>query len=110
MNFIRTVLGFIIAIAAVVFAVMNRQSAEIIWSPIHSSIHVPVYLIALAAMACGFVLGGVVVWFNGGKVRSQKRKQKRQIKKLETELEQVQGQNDNDPAAELFPALSGPKH
>lgn len=110
MNFIRTVLGFIIAVAAIAFAVMNRQSAEVVWSPIHDSLQIPVYLIALAAMAAGFVLGGIVVWFNGGKVRSEKRKQKKIIRKLETELEQVQGQNDNDPAAELFPALPGTRH
>lgn len=105
MSFIRKVFGFVIVIVVAVFAVMNRHSVSFVWSPVHASLELPLYVIALGALVLGFVLGGMVVWFNGGKVRREKHRQKRQIQALEKELEDVQAVQGDDAVSGLFPAL-----
>lgn len=107
MNFIRTIFGFILAITLVAFAVSNRQSAELVYSPVHDTLDVPLYLIALLFMALGFVLGGFAVWINGGKTRRLKRQQRKTIKELEKELKNVENTDakTTTPPSDFFPAL-----
>lgn len=107
MTLIRTIFGFILAIALVAFAVANRQTATLVYSPVHDTLDVPLYLIALLFMALGFILGSVTVWINSGKTRRIKRQQRKTIKELEKELEKI-GSADpkiTEPPSDFFPAL-----
>ena len=106
MGFFRTLLGFLVAAGLAVFAVFNRSAVDVFWSPVHAPIPLPVYLIALGFMAGGFLLGGVFVWFSGGKTRREKRQQRRQIKKLEKALEGAEERAGVPPPGDdFFPAL-----
>ena len=87
MFILRWIIGFVVTVAAAGFAVINRHNTEIYWNPVGEDVlDVPVWLVALGFMALGFLLGGFVVWMNSGKVRSERRKQKKEIKKLEKEV------------------------
>lgn len=107
MIFVRTLLGFVITALLAVFAVLNRAPVDIVWSPFHPSLSIPLYLICLGLMGAGFFMGGIAVWFSGGKARREKRRQKRQIRKLEKELEIVQEQEGlaETSGSDFFPAL-----
>lgn len=107
MAFIRTIFGFLLAIALVGFAVSNRQITELVYSPVHDPLEVPLYLITLLFMALGFLLGGFTVWLNGGRIRRRGRQQRKTIKELEKELEKIETTDPKitQPASEFFPAL-----
>ena len=107
MSLVRAIFGFILAIALTAFAISNRQGVELIYSPIHEPLEVPLYLIALLFMATGFMLGAIATWFNGGKTRKIKRQQRKTIKALEKELSSLSKGKDEAaaPPSEFFPAL-----
>ncbi len=104
--FIRWIFGVALAVLVTAFAVFNRQDVEVIWSPMHESEHLPLYAVGLGMMAVGFFIGGAMVWFNQGSLRSEKRKQKKQIKHLEQELETASDLiKTGVPQSDLFPSL-----
>lgn len=110
MTLLRSLIGFVIALAAAAFAIANRQSVDVVYSPIHDPITLPLYLIVLGLTALGFILGGIFVWISMGTLRKTKRQQKKLIKTLEKELKAV---NENDaisisPSSEFFPVLPEP--
>lgn len=108
MSLIRTFFGFVTAAALIYFAVANRQSTELYFSPVHDPLQTPLYLIALLFMLIGFILGGLVVWINGGSLRKIKRQQRKAIKNLEKEVGQLKKQHDPQsatPPSDFFPAL-----
>ena len=86
MGFVRGIIGLVFAIIFAVFAVANRQSVYVVWSPVYPALHLPVYLIALSMLALGFLLGSLMSWLNSIPVRWEKVRQSRKIKKLEKEL------------------------
>ncbi|MGB4057512.1 MAG: lipopolysaccharide assembly protein LapA domain-containing protein [Alphaproteobacteria bacterium] len=86
MGLIRGIIGLILAVLFAVFAVANRHNVELVWSPIHPSLNLPFYIIALGLLAFGFLLGSLMSWLGSLPVRWQKRKQGRRIQKLEKEL------------------------
>lgn len=89
MAILRFLIGLIITITIALFAVLNRGEASFTWSPVHDSITLPIYIIILGSMAAGFIFGGAIVWLNAGKLRKEKRKQKKNIKMLEKEVERL---------------------
>ena len=106
MGFIRWTIGVIIAITTAGFAVKNRHTIELFWSPLHPSTELPLYLAALGLMAFGFTLGCLMVWLNAEPVRRTRRHQKKEIKKLKKELSTInESKETNAPASEFFPAL-----
>ncbi len=107
MTLLRSLIGFAIAIAAAAFAIANRQVVDVIYSPIHDPVSLPLYLIVLGLTALGFILGGIFVWMSMGHLRKTKRQQKKLIKTLEKELKAVNenGPIELSPSSEFFPAL-----
>lgn len=94
MAIIRWFFGFCITVAVAAVAVMNVETAPFTYSPIHDTITLPLYVIALVPMALGFIFGGVVVWLNMGELRRDRRKQKREIKILEKEVDRLKKERD----------------
>ncbi len=116
MGFFRAIIGFIFAIAMAAFAVSNRQSVEFVYSPVHTALELPLYLIALLFMVVGFIFGGIVVWFNAGTVRRTKRAQRKTIKQLEKEIKVLESKTADFPVqpknrgiTDLLPKRSQPK-
>lgn len=109
MSLIRAVFGFALAVFLTAFAVLNRQRVEVVFSPVHDSQEVPLYLIALCMLGIGFFAGAAAVWLNGGSLRRVKRRQRRTIKALEREIESLKQADAPDspvsPPSDFFPAL-----
>tara|TARA_R110002072_G_scaffold77949_2_gene181202 strand:- start:44 stop:379 length:336 start_codon:yes stop_codon:yes gene_type:complete len=108
MAILRWVIGLLITIAISAFAVMNDEMVLITFSPVHEPISLPVYLIVLGFMAFGFIFGSIVTWLNGAKLRKTRRKQKKEIRILEKEVERLKEDKfaaQTPPAADIFPAI-----
>lgn len=109
MAIIKWIIGFIITVLVTVFAVINRNNVSVSWSPFPAddSISLPLYVVVLCAMALGFMIGAGAVWMNSGSLRREKRRQKREIKILEREVDTLKesGKVPAPPATDLFPAL-----
>ena len=110
MFIVRWILGFAVTFTAAVFAVLNRPDLTVYWNPIGAdSITLPVYLVALGFMAAGFVVGGFVVWLNMGRLRSERRKQRKELKTLKKKVEVSEARTASAPVSptqELLPVLS----
>lgn len=109
MGIIRWIAGFLVTIAVATFAVMNDSSVNFTYSPFHPPIELPVYLIFLGFMAFGFLFGSVVTWFNGSSARKERRRQKKEIRVLEKEIERLKQDklaSKTPPAADMFPAIA----
>lgn len=87
MSLLRWIAGFTIALLLAAFAVANRQTANLYWSPFHGPLHVPLYMPALGFMAAGFLVGIVMMGLNSLPLWWASKKQKKQIRKLEQELQ-----------------------
>ena len=106
MSFIRSLFTFLVLLAIAGFCILNAQSIEVSWSPIHDNITLPLYAIILGATLIGFILGAGTMWMNSGHVRKEKRQQKKQIKTLEKELSRNSANtNAQKPPSDFFPAL-----
>ena len=89
------------------FAAFNTKSVEVLYSPIHDPMMVPLYIIALGGVAIGFVAGAFMVWLNSSTLRKDRRKKKKEIKHLEKEVTKLKEDkfSPKPPAQEMFPAL-----
>lgn len=106
MSLIRNILALLLTIVIAGFAIMNRDVVSVMWSPVHAASAVPLYGVILAALAVGFLMGAVATWIGSAGLRRTKRAQKKQIKKLEKELNGAPTLvANNNPPAELFPAI-----
>ncbi|HPD82285.1 MAG TPA: LapA family protein [Alphaproteobacteria bacterium] len=86
MSFIRWIIALPIIVGAVLFALANPAIVSVTWSPFHSAIDLPLYFVALAFLGAGFLLGAFVAWIGMGKVRKDRRQQKKTIKQLEKDI------------------------
>jgi uncharacterized integral membrane protein len=99
MKIIRWIVGFAFAVLAIAFAITNRQDVSVNWSPFHTPVEGPLYLLVLSLMAIGFLTGGLIVWINTIPLRRKSRQMKKRIQALEKELE----------AATAAPAQEAPR-
>lgn len=105
MRFISWLIALFITVSLPVFVVFNNETANVVISPFHDAYNVPVYLVGIGGIAIGFLTGGIMVWTNGGKIRHQKRKQAKQIKALNKQLETQHPNNAETPPSDFFPSL-----
>lgn len=106
-SLLRGIAGFIIAAFLIGFALFNRQHVELIYSPVHEALNLPLYFIVLTMFGLGFLIGGAAVWLNMAGTRKVKRQQKKQIKALEKEITLMKTDvpDNPPPASEFFPSL-----
>jgi len=106
MSLIKSLFTFILTLLIAGFCILNAQSVEIEWSPVHDAITLPLYAIILGSLILGFFIGTTALWMNSGTLRKTKRQQKKQIKTLEKELAKTSANTNNQkPPADFFPAL-----
>lgn len=86
MSFIKWIIALPIIVGAVLFAVANPETVSISWNPFTAPIDLPLYFVALVFLGAGFLLGALVAWFGMGKVRKDRRHQRKQIKELEKDI------------------------
>ena len=100
---LRWIIGFIFTVIFVFFAAFNRHNIEIYFSPIHDPIEMPLFAVVLGFAALSFLIGGATVWMNDGKIRRERRGLRKEVKKLEKELNSGENKSSKQPHNLLFP-------
>ena len=101
MRLLTWLIGVIVAIATVLFAVSNRAPVMITVWPFPFALDLGLYIIVLISVFAGFLVGALVTWFSGGKHRRRVRKQRAEIRALEGELSDARARitNQSQPKA-----------
>ena len=94
-----------LTLAALVFAIANRHDATIDLWPLDLTREVPLYLILLLSLLVGFLLGGMVAWLSGGKVRARARRARMRIEFLELENTRLQKLSTESKGEERGPKV-----
>ena len=112
MSFLRNTFGCVFAVSLIAFALGNRHTVELNISPVHAAFETPLYLITLMFMFTGFLLGGLIVWWNTLKIRKTARKNRKAIDSLEQQLETTKNDTPSaqNPYSDFFPALPADKN
>jgi uncharacterized integral membrane protein len=106
MRFLSSFLVVVLTPLLILFAVFNSSDALLTWSPIHQPVNLPLYILVLAPLALGFVLGLLMGWISGSRIRGRSRRQRREIKKLEKELAGLKPEDkDHKGMDDFYPAL-----
>ncbi len=93
-------LGVPFAAVAIVFAVSNRAPVVVDLWPLPWAVQAPLYLFVLAALAIGFLVGGLVAWVNSLAVRRRIRAESR----AEIAAVRRQAATASTPASPSLPA------
>lgn len=83
---IRSLISIIFALLLVLFIILNRQEAPIVYNPFDETITVPVYLIILGGVIFGFFWGALSVFFSHHKIRKERSQLKKKARELEKDL------------------------
>lgn len=95
-----------VAALLVLFALANREPAVLSLDPFSPgtpafSIQLPLFLVILAAVGVGVVIGGVADWFAQGRYRREARHQRHEVRRLEQEAQALRRQQAADSAGNL---------
>lgn len=107
---LRWLIGFIFAAAIITFAVLNRDTVTLTYTPIHDPLEWPMYAIGLLLLAVGYIFGALTIWIGDSKLRRERRRQRKEIKSLNKELNSYKperGENaiHREEIKSLLPAL-----
>lgn len=100
MSFLRWILSTLVAALAIVFALANRESVDLTWSPVHDPLPLPLFAIGLGGALAGFLTGAALGWLRALTLRRETKRLKRRIESLEKDiaaLEKRTGLNDAMP-------------
>lgn len=90
-DFLFTLLAWLLTlpfiIGAVAFALYNPQVSTFTLNPFREATELPVYVPVLGAIAIGFLFGAIMTWAATGRLRAERREQKKRIKALERQLD-----------------------
>jgi len=86
------VVTLVVAVLLMLFAVSNREIVSLAFWPLPAEVDLPVYLLVLAALFAGFVVGAIAVWIGGHRHRRELWRRRRRIAALERELAATQSQ------------------
>ncbi len=64
MKLLSGLIGFIIAVIALCFALANRQTATLSLWPFGVEVDAPLYLLSLGTLFVGLLIGALVVWLS----------------------------------------------
>jgi len=102
-GFFRFLIFILITAFCVFYAVENQDALTFIWSPFHDGLTVPSYIPGLGGLGAGFLIGACLGWLNLLPKKLEIYKLKKQIVKLEKQLEEYV-QDDTDISKEHLPA------
>lgn len=70
---------------AVIFSIANRESVTLDLWPFELTLQLPLFVILLACIAFGLVVGGMATWLSAGPTRRRARQARRRVTELERE-------------------------
>jgi uncharacterized integral membrane protein len=107
-----------LAIVLISFAVANRETVTVSFDPFDRaepafSVALPLYVLILALVIAGVIVGGVAAWLRQGKWRWRARLAESQARELRTENDQLKRRDTSvppgsPPAVDQVPRLSIP--
>jgi uncharacterized integral membrane protein len=101
---VRALILIPLAIVLVALAVANRQIVTVSFDPFDRvdpavSVAVPLYILILALVIAGVILGGVAAWMRQGQWRSRARRAESQARDLRAENDQLKRRDTSIPGA-----------
>ncbi len=95
----------LIAVAAI-FAIANREPITLDLWPFEASPQLPLFVILLACLVFGLVVGGLATWLSAAPTRRRARQARRRVAELEREVARLRQERDRAVRA-VVPADSG---
>ena len=96
----------LIAVAAI-FAIANRELTTVDLWPFEASPRLPLFVILLACLVVGLVVGGVATWLSAAPTRRRARQARRRVAELERETARLRRERDHAARAVAPPADEG---
>ena len=101
-NFLRAILYLVFAAAIAWLATSNVEEITFTYSPTHTPLEIPAYILGLGGIGVGFVFGCFIVWINSFGQYLTVKKQKKEIKKLSAKIEKLDKENQERQKAEML--------
>jgi uncharacterized integral membrane protein len=96
----------LIAVAAI-FAIANREPITLDLWPFEASPQLPLFVVLLACVGFGLVVGGLATWLSAAPARRRARQARRQVAELEREAVRLRQERDRAANAVAPPVDSG---
>ncbi|MDR3424109.1 MAG: lipopolysaccharide assembly protein LapA domain-containing protein [Alphaproteobacteria bacterium] len=90
MKFVSGIFGLIALAFVVSFALSNRQNVAVAMWPIDGGLQEPLYLIGLAPLAFGLVIGGLWGWIGGVPHRRRAKRLSKELVSLNDKIGELQ--------------------
>ena len=87
LRYVSWIVTLPLAVLVISFAVSNRDPAILKLWPLPFELEMPVFLPVLGALVVGFVTGGFIAWWSGGRYRRLARRQNNRLRRLNAEAE-----------------------
>ncbi|HWA41809.1 MAG TPA: lipopolysaccharide assembly protein LapA domain-containing protein [Hypericibacter adhaerens] len=97
-----------VTLVILVFALSNRGRVGLMLWPFDVTIDLPIYLVVLGSLLLGFLLGGLIAWFAGGRHRRQARRLHQESRRQAAELADLKKRHSAAAAAPTGSALTVP--
>ena len=89
MAFIRWIIALPIIVGAILFALAHPEPVMVTWNPLQEPIELPLYFVVFVFLGVGFLLGAFMAWVGMSSVRSERRQQRKTIRKLEKDINEA---------------------
>ena len=90
MRLINSIIGALVALLVILFAVSNRELVMVELWPLPYQMSLGLYALILLTLLVGFMAGAVAMWLVGHKKRRELRRLRRQARDLEESLARLQ--------------------
>jgi uncharacterized membrane protein YciS (DUF1049 family) len=91
LKLVKFVVVAVVAIVVLAFAFANRQSVSVSFDPFASgeapafAIAAPLFLLLIAALILGVIIGGAAVWLSQGRFRRAARQSRVEVQRLRSQ-------------------------
>jgi len=92
MKFFSWIVLAIVAVVLILFAVSNREAVSVGLWPLPALVELPLYLVLLATLLVGFIVGELAAWVRGWRWRREARRGRERIAALEREIDAQRAQ------------------
>jgi uncharacterized integral membrane protein len=88
-----------VTLVILVFALSNRGPIGLTLWPFDATIDLPIYLVVLGSLLVGFLLGGLIAWVAGVRVRRQARRLRQETRRQAAEIADLKKRQGPPPPA-----------